>query len=913
MRRRDLLVGSGALATLALTGQASSVAADLAAAESSSDLESLLEPLPTTEETDFDYLQFIRTTVEDVDEEDDLAHEPRGLIEELDDVDVDDVTHALTAISEGYRSQLGVVIGSFDRPEPGQETDEVGDVRIGETDDVAFVTEEGRATLVGTPEGNAGDVAAIIAEVLEGDDESFLEDGEEIVTVLSLLESKTYAHATHPEDHNYYRDYFDLEDDGVSTIGAGYDVVPTGLRGEDEIDVEYAFVLESGADLDDEEIEDILADVEDGTVLETDLERDGDVVHVEAVVEQPPERDRQAAPDARIDVAVDADAADGTVTFEHVSGESVDAGELELWVDGERYDEQPADVFETIDEGDSYAVDTDPVASVLLRWIDEEESVYDDVADVLVGEDSFEADYDVDEEALELTYVGERDVDIRKLDLRHHTEEGPTSPEGEYDGSETITTGDTATVEEVAIGDRVALELDVSPAPNHHVRPLVQFHARPPRMFVSGRGKDQVSVRYRDEAGHDADGFTVLVDDEPADVQFDDEYETLSEGDELELEDLEHGAEVVVEWTEPDETAVVAEHVVSPRTYLEVTYDDTDGVARIEHVDGEAVDADDLEARVDDDAVDDVFSGETFEPGEEVSVEAEPFVSVEAYWTGHDERERPLGREVTASEALEVAYDPDESTVDLVYTGTQEADPERLEVTRHGEGGRPSDGRALFAEEYDTLTEGDGVVLEDVATTERVRVSVVYEGENYSSRRSILSFRPEPRWAFRFQEDDGDVVATYTGEVARDGEEFEVRIDDELADVQPGDDHDTLESGDEIDLGSLEVGSRVTVEWVVPDEPVEVDDHVIVPEAEFDFEFDEGDGEVTIEHAGGDDFDADDLGVIVEPSALEPMSWDGGGTVSEGDSTTVDVEEDDIGVVIVYREDEALTHKHLER
>ncbi|EMA27263.1 hypothetical protein C445_20755 [Halobiforma lacisalsi AJ5] len=917
-----MIVGSGTVAAIALSGYTGAATdADDDRPSLPSDLESVLELVPGESALDANYRHVVYSRVDDAGSTP-LYLGGHEVLEELD-IDADAVAELVVVVTDD-ETRLSVVAGEFDAPDVGDDADLDG-WTVGEVDDEPVAAAEG-ALVVAT--GDDGDeiVDAALEAADDEDTETILADPETASTTFDHLESKSYVTFV-PDVSEVPHNEFD--GDVVEAFGVGLETAPMA-REDDSDTLENDYVLhldpDAGAHVDDEWIVDRVESIERNEILETSIDRSDDVVYVQAVVEQPPERDREAAPDARVRARSNAD--EGVVTFEHVGGEPIETDSLEVWRDGDLADDQLADEYATFTEGDTFELETGPLADVGLRWFDEEADVYYYYDTTVVGAESFDGQYDPDEETVEFTYTGGLEVDSDLVELVHRSDDDGSYDldRGDLDVDGPLVDGETITVDGVTLGDRVSLELSVPANPNRGQRSLSSVRVRPPRMHLSRR-EETVVARYWGDIDRDADEFRVLVEDEPADVQFSDVTDTLSEHDRVELGELDHGTHVAVEWLEPDDPVVVTERVLRPYARIDMDYDDSAGTVTADYEEGDEIDADDLELRIADEPapVQPADEYETFAPGDDLTVEADPFATVELVWEGGDDTEYGLGRVTVGRRAFDAEYDPDTDEVEIVYTGEQPADPSNLTVSQRGSRSSGDD-EDLFAQEYDSLTDGDSIVLEDVEIDDRISVMLVQEGENYSSRSSIFRFTPEPRWAFSVEDrgsEDGDgdedgLVAVYHERTTRDADNFEILVDGEPADVQPSDRHDTLTAEDEIELGEFEAGTELSFRWVVPDEPREVRNHVVVPDAEFEVDYDADDDEITVEHAGGDGIDAADLAVIVEPLSPEPTDWDGDGTVSEGDSTTVDVDDldsrrdrDPAAVGILFR-DHHLTHVRID-
>jgi len=859
-------------------------------------LAAALDAVPAESAIEGEYQSIVVASPDDADAFEDFGPQVAGAAESIDGIDAGDVDRVLLARTRDFETTVGVAAGSFDRPDPGAEVETGDEWRIGEGDDLAFASADDLVAFAGDGDGPSTDAVETAADAARGNVETLADADDHLPEAFGRLSDSSFVF------------YVPSVGGSVSTainqqlqaMAAGFEAYPGRQTGT--VENEYLLYPSDGATVGDEAVETFLLEMDPGQVVESDVERD-DAVYVEVVSELPPERDRDAAPDATIRASVDA--AEGLVEYEHRRGESVDAEELELWLDGEAADVQPADEFDAFEVGDVVDVETDPLASTALRWYDEDEDVQYVYARGVVGEDQFETEFDHDAETLEISYRGDRAADPEKLQVVHRGADGTTTPEQFADAYDSLTAGDAVTVEGVEIDDTVTLRLDVPSGPSGNRSTLLYFRASPPRLHLR-RLEDQLIANYYGDRSHPADEFRVLVDGEPADTQLADVTETLDPNDDVELGEVPTGSEVVVNWTEPDEPIEVARHTVTPRARVATTYDADAGTVTVEHEDGEAIPAESLTLRVDGEAasVQPADEYDSFAPGDALTIDAEPFSFVEFVWNAGRDSEHALGRTLIARESIEGVYDADDGTIELVYVGRQEADPDRL-VVRRGEG-YPSgdDGSRPFAEEYDSLSDGDSVTLEDVGTDERVRVVLPKEAEQ---RWPIFQFSAEPQGSFSFERRDGEVVATYYQRVEREAEGFRILADGEETDVQPADEHDVLEHDDEIDLGEFPIGTELVVEWVQPDDPIEVRTHVVAPDAAFEADYDADAETVTVEHAGGDEIDADSLSVYAPPAIDEAVDWGDGGTVSEGDATTVEVSGDDASHVrVMYREQRVL-------
>ncbi|WP_142987805.1 hypothetical protein [Halorubrum cibi] len=890
----------------------------------------------------------------DADTEEDLSYRARSVSERLD-IDVDELAATVTTTPSERGVQLVTAAGGFDRPDHGEtiavgeggdeSTDDLPDEvettddlpagwRLTETDEAAFVTSEGVAAAAtasgysphprGRSDSSADDMserrleAARVAGRAAADEVNrFAETSLGTAALPRLGGFETVLLAP---DVDEGPSPLSIPDD-VDAFAAGFETAPNDLR-DIEGTAENAYVIRPAGDtddLDDETVERLVRTIDPAVPIETDITRTDGVILVDAVVEAPPERDREASPDAR--VRSQFDRAAGTVTFEHVEGEAVPADELEVWHDGEEVSETVLD-GEKFTAGDEITIETGLIATVMLRWFDPDANVYDTYAREQVDREAFDVEYDMNAETLELSYEAERSADASNLRLIHRGEGGVQTVGEEFtDG--TLEPGDTVTVTDVSIGDSVQLTFDVEEPMGGSS--LIHYRARPPHVWIHSHAEDGTTVRYDGEESRPADAFVTLVDGEPADTQFADDHDTLSGDEQLVLGDLPLGSMVAVEWHEPDEPVIIAEHEVVPNTHASIEYDPDAGEVTVQHRGGRALPASELELQAGRTPADvqPADKLDEFGPDDSFTAPVPPLSRVRLVWTGGD-REHHIGGTTTARDAVAATYDADSEAMTIEYVGEQPADPERLRVSVNNTGdfrGREDDQESAFAAEHDELTTGDTITVDDVGLDDTVVVSVHTEFENGAATSSVGHFSAAPRRGFIVDDggrdsDGSETTLRYVGEVRRNAAAFQVLIDGAPADDQPADDTDQLTGGETLSLGELSTGTTITVEWTAGDETRTVTEHVIPPEATFEILYEpaaDGDGGVvTFTHAGGDALDADRVDVVVEPATDGLRSWDSDADeVTAGDETSVTIDSEPGMAIVVFNESEVLHREPL--
>lgn len=910
-------------------------------------------PVPAGDALSTTYAMVIAERV-DADTEADLSYRARSVSEQLD-IDIDELA-ATVAITPSERGiQLVTAAGGFDSPDRGEpiavgegdgesaadlpdEVETTDDLpagwRLTETDKAAFVSGEGvaaAATSGGYSPRPRGRSDSSAADSSERRLEAARVAGRAAVDEVDRFAESSLGTAALPRLGGFETVLlapdvaggpFPLSvPDDVGAFAAGFATDPDDLRDIDGT-AKNAYVIRPAAntdELDDETVRRLVRTIDPADPVEMDITRTDGVVLVDAVVEAPPEIDREASPDAHVRSRFDRDA--GTVTFEHVEGEAVPADELEVWHDGEEVSDTVLD-GEEFAAGDAITVETGLIATVMLRWFDPDENVYDTYAREQVDREAFDVEYDMSAETVELSYEAERPADASNLRLVHRGEEGAQTVGEEFtDG--TLDPSDAITVTDVSIGDSVQLTFDVEEPMGGGS--LVHYRARPPRVWIRSRAEEGTTVRYDGEESRPADAFVTLIDGEPTDNQFADEYDTLSGGEALVLGELPLGKTVAVEWREPDGPVVIAEHEVVPSTRASIEYDPDAGEITVQHRSGRALPASELELQVGRTPADvrPADKLDEFGPDDSFTVQVPPLSRIRLVWTGGD-REHHLGGTTTARDAVAATYDADSEAMTIEYVGEQPADPERLRASVNSagdSGGREDDQESEFAAEHDELTTRDTITVDDVGLDDTVVVSVHTEFENGSATSSVGHFSATPRHGFVVDEggrgsDGSGTTLRYVGEVRRDADAFQVLIGGEPAPTQPADETDRLTGGETLSLGDLAAGTTITVEWTAGGETRTVTEHVIPPQATFEVVYEPADdgegGVVTFTHDGGDALNADKVDVVVEPATDGLRSWDSDADeVTAGDETSVTVDSEPGMAIVVFNENEVLHREPL--
>jgi hypothetical protein len=405
-------------------------------------------------------------------------------------------------------------------------------------------------------------------------------------------------------------------------------------------------------------------------------------------------------------------------------------------------------------------------------------------------------------------------------------------------------------------------------------------------------------VLFEDESAVDADALRSMVEE-----NWGDGVEERS----VELDGRRGVARVVYERPpRPDREA-------SPDARFRVEYDDETGDATVRHSGEEAVDAATLTVKLDGEEASAQFADEydTVEPGDEMTLSADPFSHVRIRWDDPDDEETfdYLGDHIVHDEeTFEATYDADTSQLTITYTGEQAADTDHLELQRRSRDGDTHETEETPLSEYhETLTTGDEIVVEDVSVGDWVTIMASVTDGNRGFGTSVFTFSVRPPGHLRVERENGSTYIVYHGDsrhsvLEADVEDYRVQVDGEPASTQFDDAYDELSEGDRIELDA-DVGSDVRVEWTGGDEAIEVLSQTVIPDLSVTIER-AGEGQVEITHDGGEPVDAGRLTVAFPTlSEDDAVTWgESGSQVEEGDSITVDVPEDARYVVVRYDE-----------
>lgn len=308
----------------------------------------------------------------------------------------------------------------------------------------------------------------------------------------------------------------------------------------------------------------------------------------------PPARQPDDSPAIRFRVSSD-DAGD-TVTVVARGEESVDPANLEFRVDGEPRTPPWGDRRAPIEPGERFTATVGPLRLVTVVWLDpNREGVEQPLGRSVIATGGFEGEYDPGTDTYVVTYTGDRTVGADRLELSVRPFGAPgQSRERPLSAvvGEQLAPGDEVRIEDVRPGDGISLLLSVGDAGSAYAQNVFGTAVSPPGEFSFEVGDGETTLVYTGPARPAAD-YRVTVDGEPADTQFADEYDRLTDGDRITVTTTV-GDRVRVEWTARERPLPVAGESVSPDAAFDAAFDPATGELTVTYTDGEPIAAERL-------------------------------------------------------------------------------------------------------------------------------------------------------------------------------------------------------------------------------------------------------------------------------------------------------------------------------
>lgn len=374
-----------------------------------------------------------------------------------------------------------------------------------------------------------------------------------------------------------------------------------------------------------------------------------------------------------------------------------------------------------------------------------------------------------------------------------------------------------------------------------------------------------------------------------------DRLSRLEEGAEIVVDDVQYGDQVSLratyEWESGSQSSTIAAVRASPPGEI---YVEDGATQNLVYVADSPQPAENYEVLVDGEAQETQFADEyeTLDDGDTLAIDGEPGEEVVVEWQGEGGQATVLETRLEPAASFELRREDDE--IKLVYTADEPMAADELRI-ESGTGTSEA-----FAEEYDTVTEGDAVALEfegsdfvTVAWTAPEQPMYIYHG----SISQLLHFE--------FGESSGSPTLVFEGDGEWPADEFEVSVGGETV-AGFADQYDTVTAGDSIELDA-ELGTDVEVTWSYSEQSRSVFSESINPPFDFEFEL-SGSGEITITSAVDVSMDPSALNVAffgeeyVDRADVWAEEYE---TVESGDSITVEQPSGLDGVVIYHEEWEA--------
>lgn len=760
-------------------------------------IEAVLEPLPqSVGDHSTDFVQVFRPLPADKTTSGGMVSMNSGLVEEFG-LEVEDVDRmALAYYDQEVGEGILIIIGAFNAEDPTIQEDDY-------PDETATIRRDGLFVAAHKDESDGwGTGVDAVESTLDGEAES-VTDTESLSTILEPVSGSTtvFLFVSFPPESGWYGSRIDppnFEDVDSAAVG-----MEDG--GEQQIDVSCVALFQSGSGVSEETAWSIAETIERGSDAEPSFERDGRRLVATATVEA---SDTSSTSNSfRADYSADS----GTVRLEYPGSEPIDTDTLEIFSGGEGVGD-PWDT-KTLEEGDVVEFEADPFSRIRVERVEDGDSEVL-ACDIATDSTAFDHSYDPESDTVTFTYTASQPAVTDYLYLSVTDDYRSLEFDGE-DGEpvserrDQLESGDEIRVKDVTYGRIIALYTYHDWDSGSTGQSVTVRSIRPSGHFALTRADGQPTLTFEAEQTRSASDYRVKVNGDPADTQFTDVGETISEDDSISL-DIGTGDTVTVKWVGEDGPIELSEMTLRPPI--------------------------DFEFR---------RAGDVFE------LTCKTDSSVDA-------------------EEIELRYGSGQSTV----------------ATMKGQ---------------DTLTDGETIIIDPEDLSARIRFFWVGDGDQeiYLGHYAIHDLL-----SFDLTFEDGTVQLSYDGEGSWPADELTVRVDEETADVQFSSEYQTIEPGDGIEF-EAELGEEITIDWMVPADPVTGFDEAAHPEMAFDYDYDADAGELTITSRTDAALDPDALEIrIFTDSSSQPHEvWtDRENDIRAGDSVTIEVSGRPKAVSVVYED-----------
>ncbi|MDJ1433146.1 hypothetical protein [Halostagnicola sp. A-GB9-2] len=359
---------------------------------------------------------------------------------------------------------------------------------------------------------------------------------------------------------------------GMDDDGSGSNIDPDDVRftamASTVID-EYTIEEQVGIEFVDESVitdevrEELEADFGTGP-RSSEIEEDGPLVTATWTRDLEAEQEARDHVSPSVSPAVEVDPNDDFLELEVTRGDPTPLEELTLELNDEEYDETIwADGKDEIEAGDTLSIEMDDVEpNQQLRIRHDHPNGSSSMGTTILNHFRFDFEYDRETETVTVAYVDDRefplDGDYVSLSIVDETYHGggtagqePTVFESlqPWEGAE-LSVGDEATIDGAEIDSRVLVgwkgDEPQDSIANHIVSPPGSAQ------FEYDYDADTLDIELGLDGCEPADAYELRVDDQPAAVQWTDEYETVDDGASIILEGIDVGSTATVVWVEDD-------------------------------------------------------------------------------------------------------------------------------------------------------------------------------------------------------------------------------------------------------------------------------------------------------------------------------------------------------------------------
>lgn len=358
--------------------------------------------------------------------------------------------------------------------------------------------------------------------------------------------------------------------------------------------------------------------------------------------------------------------------------------------------------------------------------------------------------------------------------------------------------------------------------------------------------------------------------------------ETVTNGDEVTVEDVDPGQALLVGWGGDTQTDSLTTKTVSPPGSASFEHDHAEDTLSVTLQLEESWDASKFELRVNEEPADTQWTdqGDTVEDGATITVDdLSVRDEVAVLWA-------PTGARVGGywvSPPGEATFEYDHSSEELTIT-MKLGEPQDAGnyVIKHND----EETDTQWTDQGDTVEDGDSLTLSDVTIGDRVRV----EWTDEEMPVGFYHVSPPGEATFTYTPENGRLTVELELDSPQPAAKYTLKINDEPASTQWSDKGDTVEDGDTLAIENVERGAEIEVVW--GEEEAHIAGTEAYPTADLSFDLDQESGLLTIAHDGGASFTPDNLTLIVAGGSGEPDRYPLGnhldGEFTDGD--TVEIE-----------------------